>query len=403
MSNGWVATLLFFVAFIVTMGAFPFVLRFARRHELVDNPNARKLQRVPVPVIGGAAVFLGVLVAMTIAITVFRFHFLAVGLVMMGIMWVIGTWDDLRDIPPMFRFIVETVLIWGMMTISETGINDLHGLWGFGEMSMYFWLPLSIVAGVGIINAINLIDGVDGYCSGFCMVAFVLYGMVLFKVGNIPTACFCLICAGALIPFFLHNVFGQKSKMFLGDGGSLMMGTGLVCVLFRMLSSGSNCSALEEKGVGLMALTLAVMCIPVFDTLRVMSLRVIRGYSPFHPDKTHLHHLFIEMGYSHVGTSISIILINLFVVAVWYLSYRLGVSINWQFYLVVMMGLMVTFGFYGFMKRQQAYNDGEGTKLYQWFRRRGAKTHIERDGFWLWMRHLVDVTLNLKDKDNDAR
>ncbi len=106
------------------------------------------------------------------------------------------------------------------------------------------------------------------------------------------------------------------------------------------------------------------------------------------------------MGFSHVGTSIFIILINLFVVAVWYLAYRLGASIDWQFYLVVTMGLLVTFGFYGFMKRQQAYNDGEGTKLYQLFRRRGAKTHIERDGFWLWMRNLVDETLNLKEKDD---
>ena len=393
MSTGWIALILFAVALLVTLGVFPYVLRFARKHQLVDNPNARKLQRVPVPVIGGTAVFMGILAAMVVAIFVFDFHFLWVGLATMAVMWMIGTWDDIKDIPALFRFVVEMFLMWAMISISKTGIDDFHGLWGLGELSLYLSLPLSIIAGVGIINALNLMDGVDGYCSGFGIVSSILFGMFFFHSGDPAMGCFSLICAGSLIPFFLHNVFGSSSKMFIGDGGSLMIGAALTIIVFNILSKDSSCVDFADQGMGLIPFTLAVLSIPVFDTLRVMSARVMRGMSPFHPDKTHLHHLFIEMGFSHVGTSFTIILVDLLIVVIWFVSYLLGASIDWQFYIVLIASILVTFVFYRFMKEQQRANDGDGTQLYQWFCKWGSRTHLERQGIWQWMRNLVDKIL----------
>ena len=390
MSNSLIAILLSLVACVVSALAFPFVLRFAKKHNLVDNPNARKLQRVPVPVIGGTAVFIGIAVSLALAIFVFHFHFLWVGLAAMAFMWLIGTWDDLKDIPATFRFLVEVALVWGMMTLSDRGINDLHGLWGFRELSLYFAMPLSIIAGVGIMNAINLIDGVDGYCSGFGMVASILFSILFFSVDDVPMGCFSLVCAGALLPFFLHNVFGKTSKMFIGDGGSLLIGTFMTCCVFNVLSKESSCSGLAEQGMGLVPFMLAVLAIPVFDTLRVMTVRILRGFSPFSPDKTHLHHLFIEMHFTHAATSAFIILMDLFVVAVWFAAWKLGVSIDWQLYIVIGLSLLLTFGFYRFMRVQQAYNDGEGTALFKAFCRLGDMTHIDRKGFWKFMRRFVD-------------
>ncbi len=397
MSAGWIALLLFGIALSVSLGVFPFVLRFAKKYNLVDNPNERKLQRMPVPVIGGTAVFIGIIVSMIFAVTVFHFHFLWVGWVSMAVMWIIGTLDDIKDISAVLRFLIELVLVWGMITLSGTGIDDFHGLWGGGQISLYYSLPLSIVAGVGIINAVNLMDGVDGYCSGFGVVASVLFSILFFNAGDVAMGCFALICAGALIPFFLHNVFGSKSKMYIGDGGSLVVGTAMTVCVFSVLSKDSPCGVFAERGLGLIPFTLAVLSVPVFDTLRVMGARIIRKKSPFHPDKTHLHHLFIEMGFSHVGTAVSIILADLLIVAIWFIAYLLGASIDWQLYIVVFCSVLVTFVFYRFMKIQQGFNDGEGTPLYHFFNRLGQKSHFERKGIWRWMRYTVDYVLNFKD------
>ena len=185
--------------------------------------------------------------------------------------------------------------------------------------------------------------------------------------------------------------------MYIGDGGSLMLGAAMVVFVFGVLSKDSVSSQLADRGMGLIPFTLAVLAIPVFDTLRVMSARIMNGKSPFHPDKTHLHHLFIEMGFSHAGTSLSIIAMNSLIVIIWFLSYLLGASVDWQLYIVLFLGILETFGFYRFMKTQQSVNDGEGSELYRWFTRRGARTQIEKKGFWRWMRHLADDILSIKD------
>ena len=113
-----------------------------------------------------------------------------------------------------------------------------------------------------------------------------------------------------------------------GDGGTLMLGALMTVLLFYTMSSQENCYKLDSKGICLGAFSLAVLCIPVFDTLRVMSLRMMRGKSPFRPDKTHLHHLFIDMGFGHLGAALFILMISTMVVLVWLASWKLDASIE---------------------------------------------------------------------------
>ena len=371
---------------IVTL-IYPFVLRYAIRHNIVDNPNARKLQRTPVPVFGGVAVFMGVLPTV-VATGIFFKDFLTtvVNLCSITVMLAIGVWDDRRDISATFRFIVEILVVFLMMLAAGCPIDDFHGLWGIHDIPEYLAWPLSIVAGVGIINAINLIDGVNGYSSGYVIVSCLMFAAFFFHCGMVTLACLALIGVGALIPFFLHNVFGGKSKMFIGDGGTLMMGTAIAFFVANCLSSGSPVQELEAKNFGLIAFTLAVLSIPVFDTLRVMSVRIIRGHSPFHPDKTHLHHLFIDMGFSHSGTTMAILSMNIMTVAIWFLSWKLGASINLQTYIVVALGILNTFVFYKFMRMQAARD----SRIYKLMCRLGSLTHIGHTRFWKFMRVTVD-------------
>lgn len=393
------------LSFLVSALVYPVVLRIARKYGFMDNPNARKLQRVPVPVMGGVAVFLGIVASILVWNIQLNETMLWVGLVGMTIMLVLGAIDDATDIPPSLRFIVEMLVVYWMILVSGVEIDSFHGLWGIDYVDVVISLPLSIIAGVGIINAINLIDGVDGYSSGFCIIACIIFATLFYYAGDEMLGGLAVMCVGALVPFFMHNVFGDKSKMFIGDSGTLMMGTVLTIMVFSALSAGGECSKLETEGIGIVPLTLAIMSVPVFDTLRVMGVRILRGKSPFKPDKTHLHHLFIEMGFSHLGTSFCILLINMMIVASWLLTWKLGGSVDTQFLVVVLLSILVTFGFYRFMKVQEmggpVDEDGfpQGTIIWRFFCTLGVKTHMEDNKFWTFISKFMDGSFWTKEKE----
>lgn len=338
-------------ALLISTIAFPFALKFARKHNIMDNPDARKLQKQPVPVFGGIVVVLGMIIPLIVYASMNNIDELIYPIIAIIILWAIGVTDDIRNVSAYVRFILEFLIVWVLIwhpNTPDTGymINNLYGLWGRHEISVFTAIPLTLIAGVGIINAINLIDGVDGYSSGFGIVANLFFAIIFLVCHDITMGLFSLVASAALIPFYIHNVFGTKSKMFIGDGGSLVIGFILMYNVFSMLSHNSSCIELESQGVSLVALSLAILTIPVFDTVRVMCARIISGVSPFTPDKTHLHHLFIDLGFTHAQTSTTIIGINILIVGIWYLAYRLGASINLQFYLVILLGILTTTVFY---------------------------------------------------------
>lgn len=396
MSNTCIAILCALMAMGTSAVMFPWALRFAIKHSIVDNPNARKLQRVPVPVFGGVVVYSGILVGGLFLSLFLHSNVIVWGMIAMTVMMIIGIWDDTKDISALLRLMIEIIMVGGFIAITGVYVDDFHGLWGVHELEPWIGIPLSIFIGVGAINAVNLIDGVDGYSSGYGMLACACFAIAFHEVWSIEMVCLTLIVIGALIPFFLHNVFGQKSRMFIGDGGTLMLGMLMVVMAFYGMSSRGKMNALEDKGICLAAFIFAVGCIPLFDTLRVMVMRILRGTSPFKPDKTHLHHLFIDMGFSHLGAALFILLLNFIVVMIWFVSWKIGLSLDMQMYLVIALSVLVTFGFYKFMKMQQ--NGGpvdeegypEGTALWHAMCRLGDKTHREDKRSWRIMRYIMD-------------
>ena len=377
------------IALFCTWWIHPYILKVAITKNIVDNPDARKLQRVPVPVLGGLNVVFGVLTGV-MAFNLFgNFYDLFPVFASIIIILIIGLMDDMISLTPRVRFVVEIILVLFLIFTTGYQINDFHGLWGLQEVPLYLSVPLTIVASVGIINAINLIDGVDGYSSGYSIVSCALFGTMFYALDNIRMVTLAAIVATSLVPFFFHNVFGKHSKMFIGDAGTLSLGivfSMFVATILSMTPGGKP----VDPNMGLVPFTLAVLCVPVFDTLRVMSARMYRGKSPFHPDKTHLHHLFIELGFSHIGTTISIITANLLVVLSWFVAYRCGLSVDVHLYIVVALGIVITFIFYPFTKRQIQ----KDTAYYRALHRLGQATQIKRTGFWLFLQKWVDKTAN---------
>ena len=160
--------------------------------------------------------------------------------------------------------------------------------------------------------------------------------------------------------------------MFIGDGGTLLMGTIMSTFVIGALNGNSPMASKVDSDFGMIPFTLSVLAIPIFDTLRVMSRRIMRGKSPFSPDKTHLHHLLFDIGFSHIGITLFEILSNLMVVLAWWISYKAGASIDVQLYIVIALGLMVTFGFYGLVRIIQKRN----TAFYRFLQKVGKWTHV---------------------------
>lgn len=376
----------FMVAFLVVLWIFPKVLAVALQKNIVDNPDARKLQKRPIPVLGGMAVFFGLTFGFVIAMMFADCAELFPVFAAMTIMLYMGTLDDIMGLSPALRFVVEIAVMTMMVIISRCAINDFHGLFGLEVIPMWVAVPLTVFATVGIINAINLIDGIDGLSSGYCVMACLMFCVMFYHVGHESMVILTAVATGAMIPFFFHNVFGKTSKMFIGDGGTLVMGTMMATFVLQVLDAQSPCAELRASNIGLIPFTLAVLSIPVFDTLRVMLSRLSRGVSPFHPDKTHLHHIFIEIGCSHPATFVAILTLNSLVVLTWWVLVVQGFSIDVQLYVVVAMALLFTFGLYAFI----SYHITRKTRINALLLRVGELSHIERKGVFHWLRETVD-------------
>jgi len=384
--NLWLGILLFLVAFFIVWITFPIVLKIANKWNIYDNPNRRKLHNKPIPVLGGLAVFFGVATGFLILCLIFFSGEIILMLFAMVVLLVVGIIDDKYYLPVTLRFIIEIGVVLGMMLINGNMIDHFHGLFGLKEISPILSYPLSIIAGVGIINAINLIDGVDGYSSGFVALSCILFAVIFFESKIPGLAIICLICTGAVLPFFVHNVFGKSTKMFIGDGGALMLGTLITALVFSILQHQSLCTTLEYHNVGLLSVCFAILSLPVTDTLRVMITRMIKGHLPFHPDKTHLHHLFIDMGFSHFGTTLCLLFMNTLVVIGWLVAWKCGADVTMQFFVVISLSVLNTLCLFSVMKNQMKTNG----KIYKIMYAIGRRTHWNNSRLWIFMQKIVD-------------
>lgn len=331
----------FIAAMVTSFFIHPLVWKMAMKKNMTDAPDYRKLQKSPVPVMGGLAVFFGIITGAGITSIFFNTYALFTCVVALTVMMYVGMLDDMVGLTPIMRIVIEVMVITFVVMLDQTNINHFHGLFGIGKLPVYLSAPLCLVSCVGIINAVNMIDGVNGLSSGLCIFACLCFGFVFCASYSGTMSILASLGAGALIPFFIHNVFGRKSKMFIGDSGTMMMGMMMSIFCLRMIDN-TSLVAYNHPRMGVIAFCLSVLSIPVFDTLRVMTGRIIRGKSPFHPDKSHLHHLFIEIGFSHLGTTVSIITLDFINVLSWFITYAFGGSVTLQFIVVAVMGFFNT-------------------------------------------------------------
>lgn len=321
----------------------PQILLIAFKRDLFDEPNARKIHKGAVPRLGGIAFTPVICVTLALLLGVESMSpegnylaeytegmctTLSFGFCALFILYLVGIADDLVGVRYRAKFIIQ--LCCAMLLIAGgLWLKELDGLFWINSLPWWIGMPLTLVAIVYIVNAINLIDGIDGLASGLASAAVIVYGLAFVLIGNYLFAVISFAVLGVLVPFFYYNVFGdpeKRKKIFMGDTGSLTIGLLLAFLSLELyLSAGDSVYAVQ---INPFILAFAPLIIPCLDVVRVFMGRIRRHGNPFLPDKTHIHHKFLALGFPPRLTMVTIVCGALFVSALnIYLSQYVNVTI----------------------------------------------------------------------------
>jgi UDP-GlcNAc:undecaprenyl-phosphate GlcNAc-1-phosphate transferase len=296
----------FLLAMVVTMAWLPVFGRVATRWSIVDMPGARKVHSMPIPRIGGVAMAVGVLVAAIIAVPLDSQdqHFLLSAIVVV----VFGVADDRFDLD--YRIKLAGQLLAAGVVVIGGGIQ-IHSLTLDDRLTLPHWIsiPLTMFYLVGITNAINLADGLDGLAGGTTFLCLCALAMLAYTGDQGVCAALALSFAGAVLGFLRFNTF--PASVFMGDAGSQFLGFAVGVLSLRATQSGD--------GAVSAATPILLLALPILDTLSVMVQRISEGRSPFSPDRNHIHHKLLHLGFDHHEAVMVIYLIqaDLFVLAYW--------------------------------------------------------------------------------------
>jgi UDP-GlcNAc:undecaprenyl-phosphate GlcNAc-1-phosphate transferase len=271
----------FILSLFLTIGLVPIFKRMAFRMHLVDEPDARKVHVLPMPRSGGISMAIGAF--LPVMIWVPMDHVVRAVHLGCAIIVVFGILDDVKNLMYWQKLCAQVA---GALVVMLYGGVQIHCLGGL--LPMVVSLPLTLLFIVGVTNAINLSDGLDGLAGGVSLLSFVSIGFFAYQCGNIHLALMSLGVAGAILGFLRYNT--HPAVVFMGDAGSQMLG--FLCVVFTLMLTQANTPYSEITPLFLIGF-------PIIDTLTVMVERLAKGSSPFKPDKTHFHHRLMALGLFH--------------------------------------------------------------------------------------------------------
>ncbi len=302
------------ISFIVGLIAMPYVLKVSIRKQLVVKPNKRTSHKGNIPNVGGINIF----TSFFITFFVFNASDLKTDEVMMFaglyLIFIVGFFDDLISFSAKKKLIGELVSAFLLIVLANVRLTNLHGfLWisGIPDELIIVSYGASLFLFLLIINSLNLIDGVDGLATGIGMVICAFFGVYFQLIGEIALSMMAYILIGSLAIFFIYNVFGKRSKIFMGDSGALVLGYIIYIFIVKFLEANQLPARADYFMYAAPAMSACVLAVPLFDTLRVMITRIKKGHSPFKADKNHVHHLLLSMELKHRQVTFILVLVNL--------------------------------------------------------------------------------------------
>jgi UDP-N-acetylmuramyl pentapeptide phosphotransferase/UDP-N-acetylglucosamine-1-phosphate transferase len=330
------------IGFLLVMISIPPIVRVAHAKHLFEPFIERKIHNKVVPPMGGVAIFIGFTLSSIIATDGISFDALKYIIASVIIMFFIGLKDDLMDISARKKLMVQVFAAVILITLGNVRFTNLHGILGTGDIGYITSIILSIFAMVVIINAFNLIDGIDGLASGLAIIAASAFGAWFYVAGNVQFAILSFALVGSLGGFFIYNVFGHRNKLFMGDTGSLIIGLVISALVVKFNEFNVNISDFYAIKAA-PSVSFAIIIIPLVDTLRVMTIRIYNKRSPFSPDNNHIHHRLLLLVPSHLNVTLIILAVNIVIIAFALFLNQMEININVQFIFVLLSGVIFSF------------------------------------------------------------
>lgn len=298
------------IAFAITALSIPQIVKVAEAKGLFDTPDSRKAAKKIVPTLGGIAIFIGLTLGITLGGDGFPFFDLKFIFASLLITFFAGVKDDLVGISPNSKLLALVFSIFIITFFANLRFSNLYGLFGINEIGFIPSTILTFFVGIVIINSMNLIDGIDGLASSIAVQVSTILGIWFALIGLPEYALISFSLAGSCLAFFMFNVFGNRNKIFMGDTGSLLIGT-MLFVLAAKFNEFNAVHTGEFVIKSVPAVLIGFMAYPLFDVLRVFILRVfIIKKSPFRPDKNHIHHRLLALGLTHLQATAIIFIVN---------------------------------------------------------------------------------------------
>jgi len=302
------------LSFLITFFAIPVIIQVARQKKMFDEPDERKVHKMVIPTLGGLGIFAGFILATLLGVPwgnpEFQ-YFVAAAVVI----FFLGIKDDILVLSAAKKFIGQLVAAGIIIQFGGVQITNMHGFLGIEEIPRFASIILTLFTVIVITNSFNLIDGVDGLAGSLGLLTAILFGSYFFYVGQLMFAVMAFSLAGSLVGFLIYNF--SPAKIFMGDTGSLLIGliNSIMVIKFINTAGAENAKLPLEAAP---AIGFAILIVPLFDTLRVFGQRILDRRSPFSPDRSHVHHFLLELGFSHkmvtflcVGANIALIILTL--------------------------------------------------------------------------------------------
>lgn len=319
-------------SFLFTFFAIPSIIKISRRKNLMDEPGSRSSHLRKIPNLGGIAIFYSIAVCASVfAFELFDLYkFLFASLI---ILLYVGVMDDIvvmRAYKKLFAQIIVTAL---MVIGSDVRIRNFFGLFGVYELSYFFSVLVSVFTFIVLINAFNLIDGIDGLAGGYSIICSVLFGVSYFRLGeyNFPLVILSGVIIGSVLGFLYYNLSNYRTmKIFMGDTGSMILGflLAFTAICFVDIFIDKNLPEVPRYYLqSAPAIAMAILILPIIDTLNVMIIRFSKGQSAFIADKNHIHHSLLDLGLTHRRSTFYILVYYLFIISVAYYFRHLNVNL----------------------------------------------------------------------------
>ncbi|WP_083961675.1 MraY family glycosyltransferase [Salinimicrobium terrae] len=334
----WFVTCVFLGTFGLTYYLIPKVLWVTKEKNLMAHVNDRSSHASAVPSFGGVAFYISIIMVLSILqsmrLTYIGNHLIAA----ITILFMVGLKDDLVISTARVKLFGQAVAAMFLIFSPEMAQNTLHGFLGIYEIPLWAGYVIKTFLVVALINAFNLIDGIDGLAAIVGIVISSVYAYIFYLSFQPYYVLISISIAGILAAFLRYNFSRGANKIFMGDSGSLVIGLMLAFLSLKFLVMEPHTEILDagyDPGNRLLFLA-CLLFIPAFDTLRVMILRKMGGTSMFTADRNHMHHVLLDLGLPHWKASLGIGLLNLIVIwTFFYFANKLPQA--WLFFLVVLL------------------------------------------------------------------